>query len=308
MANTTFGELRSDLLKLPHGAGTDLELLTRFVNNCIERICRQTDYTRLDKQATLLTVAQYLIGTLSILNGATSGTGSGTVFTSGMTGRRFRIANLNSWYTFTYVSPTSFTIERAYEGDDVTGAAFTIWQPLYSLPSDLAQLYSIENLTLGYDLDPQDREYVDDRDAARWLQQMPEVFIPAEDDSNGLPQIELWPGPINAEGYAINYRAKAPSFGVNDTGVEIPDWISIPALFEGVQAPLYKLQGDTASANAQEAIFKMLIDEMRGEDARKRPPAVMQPDARFVGPRYRRTLRGYGAGRRIRNWNGSEIN
>lgn len=306
---STFGELRSDLLKLPIGAGTDLELLTRFVNNRIDGICRQTDYTRLDKQSTLLTVAQYTTGTISIVAGATAGTGTGTAFTAAMTGRRFRIANLRPWYTFTYVSPTSFTIDRAYEGtEDAVDVAFIIWGAIYTLPADLVQLYSIENLTLGMDLDPQDREFIDDIDPARYQMRSPEVFIPAEDSDAGLQQIELWPGPVYAEGMAINYRSRVPVFGVNDTGAEIPDWISVPALFEGVQASLYKLQGDTASANAQEAIFKMLVDDMRGEDARKRPPAVMQSDSRFVRPRIRRTLRGYGSGRRTRNWNGGEIN
>lgn len=306
---TTFGELRSDLFKLPHGAGTDLELLTRFVNNCLERICRQTDYTRLDKQATLLTIAQYTTGTVSIATGATAGTGSGTAFTSAMTGRRFRIGNLRPWYTFTYVSPTAFTIDRAFEGtDNAVDVAFALWAALYTLPADLAQLYSIENLTLGFDLDPQDREYVDDIDAARYQMRSPEVFIPAEDTDAGLQQIELWPAPVYAEGMSINYRAQTPSFGVNDTSVEIPNWVSVPALFEGVQAALFRLQGDTASANTQEMIFKQLVDEMRGEDARKRPPAVMQTDARWARYRYRRTTRGYGAGRRIRNFNGSEIN
>lgn len=306
---TTFGELRSDLLKLPHGAGTDLDLLTRFINNLIERICRETDYLRLDKQSTLLTVAQYTTGTVSIANGATAGTGTGTAFTAAMTGRRIRIANLRPWYTFTYVSATSFTIDRAYEGqDNAVDVAFTMWQPLYSLPIGLVQLYSIENLTLNYDLDPQDREFVDNQDAARYQMRSPELFIPAQDDSNGLQQVELWPGPVFAEGMSTNYRSGQPVFGVNDTSVAIPDWISVPALFEGAQASLYKLQGDTASANAQEMIFKKLVDDMRGEDARRRPPAVLQPDQRFAIPRARRTMRGWGAGRRIRNFNGSEIN
>lgn len=306
---STFGELRSDFLKLPIGAGTDLELLTRLINNRIDGICRQTDYTRLDQQSTLLTVAQYTTGTVSITAGATAGTGSGTTFTPAMTGRRFRIANLRPWYTFTYVSATSFTIDRAYEGtDDAVDVAFIIWRALYTLPAGVVQLYSIENLTLGMDLDPQDREFVDNIDPARYQMRSPEVFIPAEDSDAGLQQIELWPGPVYAEGMAINYRSRVPMFGVNDTGSEIPDWISVPALWAGVQAELYRMQGDGANANAQEAIFKGLVDDMRGEDARKRPPAVMQPDSRFVRPRLRRTLRGYGAGRRIRNFNGSEIN
>lgn len=302
----TLGELQLRLSKTPVGAGIDAEVLLGYINDRIEQICRSRFWTRLEKQSTLQTVGQYITGTVAIVVGATAGTGAGTVFTSLMTGRLIRIANLIEFYEFTYVSATSFTIERPYEAaNNAVAAAFTLWQPVYELPAEVAEIRSLRNPTFGFDLNEQSREWLDRHAAARLLIESPRVFVPAEDSANGLTQIELYPGPIDAIGLPMRYRAQAPRYGIDDTGVGFPDWFSGAAVYAGVLADLYRLQDEQQRAMAEEARYEKLRMEMAGEDARKTPVSESHIADRYTRHRVIRQLRGRERAA-FRNWNGTQ--
>lgn len=298
----TLGSFRQRITKLPIGAAVDQDVLNGFIQDRIERITRMYDWTRLEKEGVLQTVPAYVTGTVSILAGATAGTGVGTTFTALMTGRLIRVANLIPFYTFTRVSNTSFTIDREFEGaTDQTDAAFRIWQPVYELPSDLEEIFSLRNLGWGQDLEEQTREYLDRFAAGRLRYGPPRVYVPAEDSANGLAQIELYPGPEDGEGLPIRYKAGPPLFNFEtETGAtQFPNWFSVPAIFAGVKADLYDLQGDASSSAKEEQRFLMLVTEMMGEDARKRPPTSPMLADRFTSHRRDRITRNKA---RWRNW------
>jgi hypothetical protein len=303
----TLGEFQIRVGKTPIGAGVDAEVLRGYINDTIERICRSRPWTRLDKQSTLQTIAAYRAGTVSIAVGATAGTGSSTVFTSAMTGRLIRIVNLLEFYTFTYVSATSFTIDRPYEGAvDAVGATFIIWQPIVELPSDVAEIKSLRNPDLGIDMNERPREWLDRNAASRLLIDSPRLYVPAEDSANKLAQIELYPGPLDAMGLPMEYRAKPPRFAsTDDTDVEFPDWISIPAVYAGVMAALYDDDGNNAQSIAWEQKFGARVMEMAGEDARKMPVSETRIADRYARHRVMRTMRSRGMAT-FRNWNGWE--
>lgn len=81
-----------------------------------------------------LSVADYTTGTIvSIANGATAVTGSGTTFTASMVGRMIRIAETNAalggdgvWYEIgTYTSATLIGLTLAYAGTSIAAGAAT---------------------------------------------------------------------------------------------------------------------------------------------------------------------------------------
>jgi len=83
-----------------------------------------------------LSIADYTTGTLSTA-GTTTITGSGTSWNASMIGKYLQVtptatAATNGdgwWYKITAVaSTTSLTIDKAYSGSNVTGAAYTIGQ------------------------------------------------------------------------------------------------------------------------------------------------------------------------------------
>lgn len=290
----TFGQFRMRQSKTPAGASVDPDVLDGLINDTIERFCRAFPWSRLKQQSILQTVAEYTTGTISIAEGATSGTGTDTVFTTDMTGRFIRISNLLPPYTFTYVSPTSFTIDRPFESDSLTDAGYKIYKSIFALPATLESIVSLRNMTWGYDLNEETREWLDRNAAARYAYGQPAVYVPAEDSADGLQQIELYPAPIVAQGLGMDWRLQPPLFDLEDldTDATFPDWFSMPAMFAGVQAALYRLQGDQANAQAEEQRFLLLTREMQGEDARRMPPQTMRLADRYVLHRVKRANRG----------------
>jgi hypothetical protein len=299
----SLGSFCMRLSKHPVGASADPDLLRSLINDRIEAICRAFTWTRLKQQSILQTVDEYTTGTIDIVVGATSGTGTGTTFTTGMTGRFIRLSNLLPPYTFTYVSPTSFTIDRAFEGpDDLDDAGFKIYKSIFELPSTLESIVSLRNLHFGYDLNEETREWLDRNAAARYAYGEPTVYVPAEDSANNLQQIELYPSPIVGRGYGMDWRLQPPLFDLEDldTDATFPDWFSMPAMFAGVCADLYRIQGESSMAQMEEQRFMILEKQMQGEDARRMPPQTMRQADRYIMHRVRRANRGIDG--EIWNW------
>ncbi len=302
----TLGEFQYRLSKTPIGAGVDAELLLGLINDRLEQITRSRPWTRLEKQATLQTVAEYTTGTVTIDVGDTDGTGTDTVFTEAMDGRLIRLGNLIQFYTFIFVTATTFEISRPYEGTtDLEDSAFTIWQPVYELPADLAEISSLRNPTWGFDLEEASREWLDRSAATRFEIGPPRRWVPAEDSATGRTQIELHPGPDEAIGLPMRYTAKAPYFSAGETSDQFPDWISVPCVYAGVLADLYRLQDEQQRAQSEEKRFEALLSDMAGEDARKTPVAEMNMADRYTQHRQARTLRSRGRAA-LRNWSGTE--
>lgn len=298
----TLGQFQSRLSKTPIGAAVDQDVLIGLINDRVERVCRSTDWSRLEKDSQILTLAEYNTGTISIDAGATSGTGDGTTFTSAMTGREIRIAERLESYIFTQVSATAFTIDRAFEGeDDLADVTYRIFKSRFELPADLAELYSISNPSVGVDLEERSREWLDQQAASRIAHNDPTFYTPAPDSSSSLAQVQLYPNPIAAQALPLRYRASAPLFTVEpiDTSEEFADWISVPCVYAGVLADLYRLQDKQQQAAYEEKQFMMLLAEMQAEDARRKPPERMKLSDRYTEHRRARI---YG-GRRVKNWN-----
>lgn len=281
--------------KHPAGAAVDPDLLRSTINDRIEQVCRNFPWSRLKQQSILQTTAEYTTGGVSIDVGDTAGTGLLTAFTSQMSGRFIRLANLLPPYTFTFVSPTSFTIDRPFEGpDDLSDAGFKIYKSIYELPETLESIVSLRNLTRGFDMNEETREYLDRNAASRYAYGTPTLYVPAEDSATGLQQIELFPAPIVSEGLGMDWRLMPPLFDLEhlDTDDEFPDWFSMPMLYAGVISDLYRLQGEMAASSMEEQRFQMLEKQMQGEDARRMPPQTMRQADRYTTHRVRRTRHG----------------
>ncbi len=301
----TIGDFLGRVGKTPAGTDVDPEVLLGLVNDRLEAICRSTPWTRLEKQGTLQTVALYDTGTVDIVAGELTGVGTSTVFTSAMSGRRFRIGGASETYVFTYVSATDFTIDRPFEGDtDADDANYQLWQPVYELAADVAEIRSLRNPETGMDLEPESREYLNRVAASRYEIDTPRFYVPAEDSTGERPQIELYPAPEEAVGLPMEYRALPPLFSATnpDTSEQFPDWVSIPCVYAGVMADLHEMHDQPSQQVRAEMRFQTLLRDMQGEDARRRPPSRTNIADRYTAHRVERAFRG----RTARNWNGNE--
>jgi hypothetical protein len=86
----------------------------------------------------ITTVAPYTTGTVAMTNGSTTVTGTDTVWTSAMVGRKIRFASENAYYRISAVGGnTSLTLEVPYQGTTDTDATYSIYKDEYRLPADL---------------------------------------------------------------------------------------------------------------------------------------------------------------------------
>ena len=194
----TYLEMQSDL----HGvfAGMPRAIVQRDIINNYSIIAHTWPWIVLEQTYRLATTAIYDqdddTSSVAVAVGSTALTGTDTVWTTAMTGSRIRLAGENQFYTFTYVSKTSGTLDRVYVGsDDLDEEDFTIFQNVYSLASTVAEIQSVR-----YDTELK-RISIDELnrwDSSRKITGTPSHFCPRGKDSSGYLTIELWPTPTSA--------------------------------------------------------------------------------------------------------------
>jgi hypothetical protein len=281
--STTFGEIRFRASKLPHGAGVDFDLLNGMINDRLQEIVRHYEWSRLlEADAVLALVAVYETGTLQITNASTAVTLTGGTFTTGMTGRRLRVAGREESYVFTFASGSTGTLDRVYEGDTDTEASFKIFKNVYALASDVGQLFEIKDTDSNFKLSKKSLDWLDRNYPARLDYGEPTYYAMTE-DSSSVPQVELYPIPEVAEG--LTYRYKPTVARITATSTALPDWVSIECLFAGIEADLYQLQKDISLSQVKEMRFQKLLAEMVREDSNRKPSEQMQMAARFTAHR-----------------------
>lgn len=276
----TLGVIKYSIVKYPIAAGIDSDLLDAIINQRYFEYLRSFPWARLRASSTITTVAEYTTGTIAVSEGGTTLTGTDTVWTSAMTGRRIRIANRNEDYTFTYVSATSATIAGAYEGDDETEATYVISKRHFTLPSDCGNLESITVPETNDELDQINVEELDQIDPARGTYGDPTTYTLYVDDSSTPPvsQVELWPTPQTARALPIRYIKQVSRLSAA-SDILLP-WVSSEAIIAGVLAEL-------GQPNGEQRWMKLLQDAQR-EETRRIPPMQIQMAERFVEHRVQR--------------------
>jgi len=101
-------------------------------------IPREDDWYFMKVTTSLSLIAEYKTGVVTVNSGETLCTFSGGVtITSAMTGRKIKFSNNNNVYDFTFNDSTGGNIAPALSlTTNVSNGTYTIFQPIYSLPSD----------------------------------------------------------------------------------------------------------------------------------------------------------------------------
>jgi len=282
----TFGTVR--LLVQKRFPGVDPELRDHYIRERYRSILDEVDWRTLEISAVLQTIAEYITGTVTVINGSTTLSGASTVWTSAMTGRRYRTAASSPIYTVTYVSTTEFTLDRAYEG--VSGAAlgYRLFQNIYSLAATAAEIKSFRNPHLSIDLDEVSRESFDEAYPARPAHGEPSAYQLHDLDSSGYTTVELYPIPAAVRGLPYRYIERpADLTAVADA---IPTWLHAGTLTEGVFADLAVITDQLSAADRHQRNFDEGLNRMRRQEARRRPPRQIQMASRFSSHRRLRGL------------------
>jgi len=290
--NLTFGEIRFQCQK--RFPGVDPDIVDSYINERYRRILRRGDWQRLRVQAVLQTVAPYETGTVAATEGSASISGTDTVWTDAMSGRAIRIAEGDEYYQFTYISPTSGTLDRVYEGEDATAATYSIWQNVYVLPADLHVLHSIRVLGSPRDLDQISQEELDERAANRGTEGDPDCYALHMDDlsSPARAQIEVYPVPDSVMGLPFWYTQDPTLFSASQTANFVAAWLNPDALYCGVEAEVRRqLEKDYVGAQAAESMFTLHLSEIFAAEARRTTARQIKMADRFTRHNARRWTR-----------------
>lgn len=308
----TWGQLRLQLQATAPGAS--LDLIDEYLNTRYTSILDRTVWQGLEAHSTIQTVAAYESGTASatLTIGSTGVTGSGTAFTAQHVGCKFYRPGDSAIYTVaTYVSATSITLDRGYEGAGNetpatvhAGCAFVVMQNVYSLPTDCKAIDSVLNPVTQYPMGKHSKQELDGSVGSRANIGEPNSYCPYDDSGEASPpvlqQIEFYPPPRYSRGYVLDYIKKPVAFTGSNTSSSPLPWVTDSALLNGCRADLQLYLKDFNSAKFYEAKFEADVARMLMVDAnQKQAKQTLRMASRFTRHRMLRTgrgNRGWGAG------------
>lgn len=311
----TWGQLRFQLQTAL--AGVSLDLLDEWLNGRYEQVLESSNWKGLKYRATIQTIAAYqsTTDTVTFTVGSANITGLGTAWVTGQTGLQIYRPGDTVPYTFTYVSATTATLDRPYEGNGIdaagtvyAGAAYVLMQDIYPLPSDVRSLVACGNPTTGFLTQYMSLEEMEESCGPRTLVQTPTAFAMFDDSNENTPpvvhQIRFYPPPLNARGIPVEYVHQALGFdGSNTSGGPLP-WVTNSVLLEGCKADGYAYLAGQTDKPGEKAAYLNLAKMHEGkftvqlnklllvEHAQRRKIVAIQMADRFTRHRMERSARG----------------
>jgi hypothetical protein len=305
----TWGQLK---LQLTLGAaGVNPELIDGWLNTRYARILQRTDWKGLEAHATIQTTAAYQSGsdTVTFTVGSAAVAGSGTTWTSAITGQKLYRPGDNAIYTVTFVSATALTLDRPYEGNDAdaigmayAAAQYVFMQNVYTLPDDCSSVISIINPADGLPMNGMSKAELDACVGPRTLVENPEIYALYDDSAEASPpvlhELEFYPPPRYSRGFPLAYRRAGYGFDGDNTSSSPLPFVTDGALLEGVRADIAAHLDNLAKATLQEGKFEAEVTAMLDvEHKQRRVKVALQMAPRFTRHRFIRGIRGF-----ARNW------
>jgi hypothetical protein len=307
---STWGQLR---MILATGApDVSLDLLDSYLNTRYSTVLSATDWIGLKAHATVQTTAAYqsIAGadTATFTVGSNAVAGVATAWTNAITGQNVYRPGDTATYVATYVSSTSLTLDRPYEGlgSDVAGAVYAatpyvFMQNVYALPADVRGIVTVLNPLNDLPMAGFTKDQLDASTGPRTLVADPTSWAEYDDSTEPAPpasapavvhRIEFYPPPLRARGFPLEYLRDPYMFdGTNTSRSPLP-FVTDKVLLDGARA-------DIATGNEAiryEASFSRELTRMLlVEHTQRRVKAPILMASRFTRHRLARAARGSGS-------------
>jgi hypothetical protein len=286
---STLGQLRQEIVQIAPGVA--LPVIDGFIRDRYTQVLDRLNWTRLHAQTILEIPSTYNAGAVAATNGLTAVTGTGTTWTAAMTGRMFRIGSENQWYSFTYVSATSGTLDRAYMGSTASGLSYKLNQNLLTLPAEARIVEDVICLDPPRALDKTDVLRAADGYPNRAVYGTPTEWLEQMDTQSSSPaiQVELLPVPDAATSIQVNYvyDASAPT----STASSFAPWVRNGTLKSGVLADVSMIAKDFNSTDRYERQFEQRVQQAVANDCQRRGGVRIEMATSMTDHRIRRWLR-----------------
>lgn len=128
--------------------------IKRWINQRYKQVCGLKRWPFMRDHGVINTIAEYTTGTVAT-DGTTGVTGTSTVWTPAMTGRKFKTDEHDEIYRIAQrVSNTSIILDEAFLGDDETTGAYNIFQDEYLCDITWAEIIGIKQYRSPKELEP----------------------------------------------------------------------------------------------------------------------------------------------------------
>lgn len=252
--------LRSVMNKLPPETrmtgfvDTVREVMQRIRAHGVQRGGWSFDWTR----GTIDLVASYDTGTIAVTNGGTTVTGTGTTFTSGMAGRKIRIAGVPNLID-TFTDTTHVELAVAYGGETETAAEFVIYQDEYATTADLTAIHRIWDLTNSNKLQGLTPLALGDRDHLTNSSGTVQAYAEAGRNSSDVVLVQFHPYPTAIARLEYWYQADITQISGIGSSIDIPAYFD-ELVKHGCYARQLQILGSPLRLE-EAAIFQEMIQE-----------------------------------------------
>jgi hypothetical protein len=249
--------------------GVSQDLIDGYLNERYEQLLEACKWVGRNYHAMVQTTAAYQSTTdsVNLTVGSNAVTGVLTTWTAAATnGMTFYAPGDTVVYTFTWLTATSGTLDRPYEGNgtDAPGtqyanAGYVFMQDIYQLPADVDTIIEMLNPVTGFPLERMSNEQLDRACGTRTLVQDPVAWALYDDTNENISpppvhQVRFYPPPLNARGIPLEYAHVANGWDGSSTNAGPLPFVSSSALLAGCRASIEtylasKTEGAAAAAH-----------------------------------------------------------
>lgn len=229
------------------------------VNRIVDEIRTRGFWTFWLTEARFSTTAPHTTGTVAVTNASTTVTGTDTVWTSAMAGRRIRI-NGGEEYLIGSVDTgaQTLTLTIAYKGTTDTAGTYTIYEPNYTLASDCEKVMRLWDLTDEEELLCVDAGFVHQRRALTTFRGWTQFVTNLGRDFSYVPKIVIEPYPDESHQISyLYYRVPSKVTSIDDN-VDVPSHLD-PTLVQGIYAAIQR-QNKASDWQSEYLSFKEMLD------------------------------------------------
>lgn len=230
MANLTFADLQNEVYAhtgLDSTDATNQANVNRWINYVQQDVCARWPWTFMEGRESVVTIPDYITGTISISTGSPTVTGSGTTFTTAMGNGQYYIqfSTARDWYRISaYNSATSLTIEQNYQQSaNISGGTFVLRKFYYSLSASADRIIDIRNWNTPMKLTDADARTLD------YLYPNPQStnssygYIAWGIDSSGNIQVSPYPFPSDSRLLELRTKKRPVDMSVVADSPSIPN-------------------------------------------------------------------------------------
>lgn len=271
MSNLTFSDLQNEVYAhtgLDSTDSTNQTNVNRWINYVQQDLCGRWPWAFMQSRESIVTVADYTTGTVSVASGSATVTGTGTAFTSthGSGDYFIQFSGSNDWYKVTArASATSLTIEQTYQPtSSATNVTYTLRKIFYSLSSSCDRVIDIRNWNTPLKLIQVDPRTIDDLRPNPQSTNSSYGYVTWMYDSSGNIQISPYPFPSDARLFEVRTQKRPTDMSSSTDSPSVPNKYAHVIAWGGISIGFaYLRKFNEASVWNQR--FESRITEMRRE-------------------------------------------